>query len=84
MMDVSLWKPVTDESQDPFPRQIGSLEAIAQLRQILGDDSEHPSYIENLPRRGYRLIAAPTAGNCGVCRGGLRHASRHRKNRSKD
>jgi len=32
-------------------------QAIAQLRQILGDDSEHPSYIENLPRRGYRLIA---------------------------
>jgi Transcriptional regulatory protein, C terminal len=24
-------------------------QAIAQLRQILGDDSEHPSYIENLP-----------------------------------
>jgi serine/threonine-protein kinase len=36
----------------------GSLyQAVAQLRQILGDDSEHPTYIENLPRRGYRLIA---------------------------
>jgi TolB-like protein/DNA-binding winged helix-turn-helix (wHTH) protein/Tfp pilus assembly protein PilF len=33
-------------------------QAVAQLRQILGDDCEHPSYIENLPRRGYRLIAA--------------------------
>lgn len=33
-------------------------QAIAQLRQILGDDSERPSYIETLPRRGYRLIAA--------------------------
>jgi serine/threonine-protein kinase len=32
-------------------------QAIAQLRRILGDDSEHPKYIENLPRRGYRLIA---------------------------
>src|SRR5215475_15323746 len=32
-------------------------QAVAQLRQILGDDSEHPTYIENLPRRGYRLIA---------------------------
>ena len=32
-------------------------QAVAQLRQVLGDDSEHPSYIENLPRRGYRLIA---------------------------
>ena len=32
-------------------------QAVAQLRRILGDNSEHPSYIENLPRRGYRLIA---------------------------
>src|SRR5215475_9646333 len=32
-------------------------QAIAQLRRILGDESEHPRYIENLPRRGYRLIA---------------------------
>jgi len=32
-------------------------QAIAQLRRILGDESEHPKYIENLPRRGYRLIA---------------------------
>ena len=32
-------------------------QAVAELRRILGDDREHPSYIENLPRRGYRLIA---------------------------
>jgi TolB-like protein/Tfp pilus assembly protein PilF len=32
-------------------------QAIGQLRRILGDESEHPRYIENLPRRGYRLIA---------------------------
>jgi TolB-like protein/DNA-binding winged helix-turn-helix (wHTH) protein len=32
-------------------------QAVAQLRRILGDDSEHPKYIENLPRRGYRLMA---------------------------
>ena len=32
-------------------------QAIAQLRRILGDESEHPRYIENLPRRGYRLVA---------------------------
>jgi len=32
-------------------------QAVAQLRRILGDESEHPRYIENLPRRGYRLIA---------------------------
>lgn len=32
-------------------------QAVAELRRILGDDREHPCYIENLPRRGYRLIA---------------------------
>jgi len=32
-------------------------QAIADLRRMLGDDRERPSYIENLPRRGYRLIA---------------------------
>src|SRR5215469_10318626 len=32
-------------------------QAVLQLRRILGDDPEHPSYIENVPRRGYRLIA---------------------------
>src|SRR5215469_2210301 len=35
-------------------------QAVLQLRRILGDDTEHPSYIENVPRRGYRLIATVT------------------------
>src|SRR5215470_15444835 len=47
--------------EDVWPNVVvthGSVyQAVAQLRQLLGDDSEHPSYIENLPRRGYRLIA---------------------------
>ena len=30
---------------------------IAELRTELGDDARNPSYIENIPRRGYRLIA---------------------------
>jgi len=38
-------------------------QAVAELRRILGDDREHPSYIENLPRRGYRLIAQVTPWN---------------------
>ena len=38
-------------------------QAIAQLRRILGDESEHPKYIENLPRRGYRLIAPVAPSN---------------------
>jgi pimeloyl-ACP methyl ester carboxylesterase/DNA-binding winged helix-turn-helix (wHTH) protein len=32
-------------------------QAVAQLRKALGDDSHAPRYIENIPRRGYRLIA---------------------------
>src|SRR6478609_5199004 len=43
-------------------------QAIAQLRRFLGDESEHPRYIENLPRRGYRLIApvAPWDMRCAA------------------
>lgn len=32
-------------------------QAIAQLRRALGDQARSPHYIENIPRRGYRLIA---------------------------
>lgn len=31
--------------------------AIARLRETLGDSAETPTYIETLPRRGYRFIA---------------------------
>jgi DNA-binding winged helix-turn-helix (wHTH) protein len=34
---------------------------IAELRRLLGDDADRPSYIETIPRRGYRLIA-PVSG----------------------
>jgi DNA-binding winged helix-turn-helix (wHTH) protein len=33
---------------------------IAELRTELGDDAEQPSYIETIPRRGYRIIAPVT------------------------
>jgi len=35
---------------------------IAQLRQALGDSTDSPSYIATIPRKGYRLIAAVSAG----------------------
>ena len=31
--------------------------AMMRLREALGDSSEHPRFIETLPRRGYRLVA---------------------------
>ena len=35
-------------------------QVIAELRAALGDDARNPSYIENIPRRGYRLVAIVT------------------------
>jgi Tol biopolymer transport system component/DNA-binding winged helix-turn-helix (wHTH) protein len=32
--------------------------SIAKIRAALGDNSEHPRFIETLPRRGYRFIGA--------------------------
>jgi TolB-like protein/DNA-binding winged helix-turn-helix (wHTH) protein/Tfp pilus assembly protein PilF len=31
--------------------------AVMRLREVLGDSSDHPLFIETLPRRGYRFIA---------------------------
>ena len=31
---------------------------IAELRRALGDDARNPRYIETIPKRGYRLVAA--------------------------
>ncbi len=50
--------------------------AIARIREVLGDSAENPRYIETLPRRGYRYIgpvedaqappaAAEKTGNAG-------------------
>ena len=36
--------------------------AISHLRHVLDDDPGQPSYIETLPRRGYRLLLEPVAG----------------------
>jgi TolB-like protein/DNA-binding winged helix-turn-helix (wHTH) protein len=33
-------------------------QAVALLRRLLGDDSKQPTYIETVPRLGYRMVAA--------------------------
>ncbi len=48
-----LWTP---ETFVDFEQGLGT--AIKKLRQALGDDAETPRYIETLPKRGYRFIAA--------------------------
>ena len=35
-------------------------QVIAELRAALGDNAGNPSFIENIPRRGYRLVASVT------------------------
>jgi len=39
---------------------------VKQVRAALGDDAEHPVYIETVPRRGYRFMAPVTAGPPGT------------------
>jgi TolB-like protein len=40
--------------------------AIKRLRAALGDEAEHPRYVETVPRRGYRFIARSDE-EAGVC-----------------
>lgn len=42
---------------DTLPTDDVITQAITQLRKALGDDREHPRYIETLAKQGYRLIA---------------------------
>ena len=40
--------------------------AIRQIRNALGDDAERPSYIETIPKRGYRFVGNVAADNVAV------------------
>jgi TolB-like protein/DNA-binding winged helix-turn-helix (wHTH) protein len=40
--------------------------AVMRLREVLGDSSEHPRFIETLPRKGYRFIAPVELRNHGT------------------
>src|SRR5262249_30084924 len=50
-----LWR---DNTFVDFERGINF--CVNQIRAALGDDAENPRYVETLPRRGYRFIAAVT------------------------
>ena len=44
---------------DAFVEEGNLAYTIRLLRKTLGDDATSPSFIENIPRRGYRFIAEP-------------------------
>ncbi len=47
---------------DTFVDYEGGLNfAIRQIRNALGDDAERPLYVETVPKRGYRFVAAVDA-----------------------
>jgi serine/threonine-protein kinase len=50
MIDV-VWK-------DAFVTDTSLAEAVSVLRQALGDDSQSPTYVQTLHRRGYRFVAS--------------------------
>ncbi|MEO1575666.1 MAG: winged helix-turn-helix domain-containing protein, partial [Pseudomonadota bacterium] len=53
-LETALW-PDTIVGEDTLAR------TVSRLRRALGDSAQSPSYIETLPKRGYRLIASVTA-----------------------
>lgn len=41
---------------DTFVEESNLTYCIVQLRKTLGDEARHPSYIETIPKRGYRFM----------------------------
>jgi len=56
-------------------------QAVASLRRQLGDDSRQPSYIETVPRLGYRMVAkvTPWPDSAAVPANGLASVRRRRR-----
>ena len=47
---------------DVIVTQDSVYQSVATLRRLLGDDPKRPTYIETVPRLGYRLVAKVTVG----------------------
>ena len=50
---------------DCFVEENNLSQGISALRRAFSDDAEHPTYIETIPRRGYRFIAAVRESHTG-------------------
>jgi len=48
---------IDDVWRTEFVGEHALTQVIAELRAALGDDARNPTFIENIPRRGYRLVA---------------------------
>jgi len=57
---ASKQKIIDDVWCTEFVSEHALTQVIAELRSALGDDARSPIYIENIPRRGYRLVATVT------------------------
>jgi TolB-like protein/DNA-binding winged helix-turn-helix (wHTH) protein/Flp pilus assembly protein TadD len=55
---------------------MGLNRAMKKLRDALGDSADHPTYIETLPRRGYRLIAPINASSTPLVPSSIRQRTR--------
>jgi TolB-like protein/DNA-binding winged helix-turn-helix (wHTH) protein len=54
---VSVEQLLNEVWKDVVVTQNSVYHAVATLRRVLGDNSKEPTYIANVPRRGYRLVA---------------------------
>src|SRR6187401_2172896 len=52
--------------KDAFVTDTSLAEAVSFLRQALGDDSQAPTYIQTVHRRGYRFVAPVTEIDRGL------------------
>jgi DNA-binding winged helix-turn-helix (wHTH) protein len=59
-------------------------QAVTSLRRLLGDDHKQPTYIETVPRLGYRMIAtvSPWADQSDAATGAHAGHGRHARHRT--